>query len=42
MTQAVQAYPYARPSLLSDGRPSGGTALSGPRLHPLLRFEDRA
>ncbi|MEV6148854.1 hypothetical protein AB0L53_00790 [Nonomuraea sp. NPDC052129] len=51
MTQAVQAYSYARPSLLTDGRPalstSGGAALPGPRTHPrffggLLRLEDRA
>ena len=38
MTQAVQAYPYAGPSLLADGRlglsTSGGTALSGPQTHP--------
>ncbi|MFG1680016.1 SWIM zinc finger family protein [Nonomuraea sp. NPDC049269] len=38
MTQAVQAYSYAGPSLLADGRlglsTSGGTALSGPQTHP--------
>ncbi|MEQ4718581.1 SWIM zinc finger family protein [Nonomuraea sp. B19D2] len=38
MTQAVQAYSYAGPSTLTDGRlglsTSGGTALSGPRTHP--------
>ncbi|MGP3960385.1 SWIM zinc finger family protein [Nonomuraea sp. 3N208] len=38
MTQAVQAYSYAGPSTLADGRlglaTSGGTALSGPRSHP--------
>jgi hypothetical protein len=34
----VQAYSYAGPSVLADGRlglsTSGGTALSGPRTHP--------
>ncbi|MFG3439451.1 SWIM zinc finger family protein [Nonomuraea sp. NPDC047897] len=38
MTQAVQAYSYAGPSTLADGRlglsTSGGTALSGARPHP--------
>ncbi|MBB5780001.1 SWIM zinc finger family protein [Nonomuraea jabiensis] len=38
MTQAVQAYSYAGPSTLTDGRlglsTSGGTALSGPQTHP--------
>ncbi|MEU6716672.1 SWIM zinc finger family protein [Nonomuraea sp. NPDC046802] len=38
MTQAVQAYSYAGPSALADGRlglsTSGGTALSGPQAHP--------
>ncbi|MFB4290454.1 SWIM zinc finger family protein [Nonomuraea sp. ATR24] len=38
MTQAVQAYSYAGPSVLADGRlglsTSGGTALSGPQTHP--------
>ncbi|MFD1542663.1 SWIM zinc finger family protein [Nonomuraea guangzhouensis] len=38
MNQAVQAYSYAGPSLLADGRlglsTSGGTALSGPQSHP--------
>lgn len=38
MTQAVQAYSYAGPSVLADGRlglsASGGTALSGPQTHP--------
>ncbi|MFI7639859.1 SWIM zinc finger family protein [Nonomuraea sp. NPDC049400] len=38
MTQAVQAYSYAGPSTLTDGRlglsTSGGTALSGSRTHP--------
>lgn len=38
MTQAVQAYSYAGPSTLADGRlglsTSGGTALSGPQAHP--------
>lgn len=38
MTQAVQAYSYAGPSTLADGRlglsTSGGTALSGARAHP--------
>ncbi|MFF0768127.1 SWIM zinc finger family protein [Nonomuraea wenchangensis] len=38
MTQAVQAYSYAGPSTLTDGRlglsTSGGTALSGPQAHP--------
>ncbi|MGW0804628.1 SWIM zinc finger family protein [Nonomuraea sp. NPDC002799] len=38
MTQAVQAYSYAGPSVLADGRlglsTSGGTALSGPQPHP--------
>ncbi|MFG2074525.1 SWIM zinc finger family protein [Nonomuraea maritima] len=38
MTQAVQAYSYAAPSTLTDGRlglsTSGGTALSGPQAHP--------
>ena len=51
MNQAVQAYSYAGPSLLADGRPalstSGGTALSGSRTDPrafsgLLGFEDGA
>ncbi len=38
MTQAVQAYSYAGPSTLADGKlglsTSGGTALSGPQTHP--------
>ncbi|WP_231619192.1 SWIM zinc finger family protein [Nonomuraea sp. SBT364] len=38
MTQAVQAYSYAGPSVLAHGRlglsTSGGTALSGPQTHP--------
>ncbi|MGW4800517.1 SWIM zinc finger family protein, partial [Nonomuraea sp. NPDC004297] len=38
MTSAVQAYTYAGPSVLTDGRlglsTSGGTALSGPAAHP--------
>ncbi|MEV0352463.1 hypothetical protein AB0H88_42480 [Nonomuraea sp. NPDC050680] len=51
MNQAVQAYSYAGPSLLTDGRlslsPCGGAALSGFRTHPRffsdrLRFEVRA
>ncbi|MGN9839986.1 SWIM zinc finger family protein [Nonomuraea sp. H19] len=38
MTQAIQAYSYAGPSVLADGKlglsTSGGTALSGPKTHP--------